>query len=128
MRGDVVALAVAVIIAQSFGTEVTALVDNIIMPLVALIGGQPDFNSIGFNINDTRFGVGALVTAIVSFLIVAAVVFFFVVKPFNMLLQRSKGVPPADPIVKQCPACLSVIPTQATRCAFCTSELSTVAS
>ncbi len=124
LQGDVVSLAVAVIIATAFGAVVKAFSDNLIMPLIALIGGQPNFDTIGFNINDTRFGVGSFLTAVVSFLIVAAIVFFFVVKPVNSLLQRARTEAPADPTVKKCPRCLSDVPVQATRCAFCTSELS----
>jgi large conductance mechanosensitive channel len=123
LRGNVVDLAVAVVVGAAFGAVVTSFVDNIIMPLIAVIGGQPSFDSIGFNINDTRFGVGTFLTALVSFVIIAAVIFFFVVKPLNLLMERAKSEPPADPTVRNCPACLSEVPIAATRCAFCTSDL-----
>jgi large conductance mechanosensitive channel len=123
LRGNVVDLAVAVVVGAAFGAVVTSFVDNIIMPLIAVIGGQPSFDSIGFNINDTRFGVGTFLTALVSFVIIAAVIFFFVVKPLNLLMERSKNEPPTDPTVRKCPACLSEVPIAATRCAFCTSDL-----
>jgi len=123
LRGNVVDLAVAVVVGAAFGAVVTSFVDNIIMPLIALIGGQPSFDDIGFNINDTRFGVGTFLTALVSFLIIAAVIFFFVVKPMNLLLERSRREPTPDPTTRKCPACLSEVPIAATRCAYCTSDL-----
>ncbi len=123
MRGNVVDLAIAVVLGTAFGAVVTAFVEQLIMPLIAVIGGQPNFDSVGFNINDTRFGVGVFLTAVVSFVIIAAVVFFFVVKPMNTLSMRSNRQAPADPTLRNCPACLSNVPIAATRCAFCTSEL-----
>ena len=123
LQGNVVSLAVAVIIAQAFGAVVTSLSENLIMPLIALFGGKPDFSSIAFTINKTTFGVGAFLTAVVSFLIVAAIVFFFVVKPVNALIERTRKEPPADPTLTKCPACTSEISAAATRCPFCTSEV-----
>ena len=123
LRGNVVDLAVAVVIGAAFGAVVTSLVDNLIMPLIALIGGQPDYTEIGFTINDTFFGVGAFLTAVISFLIIAVVIFFFVVKPINFLLERAKREPTPDPTTTRCPACLSEVPIGATRCAYCTSDL-----
>ena len=123
MRGNVVDLAVAVVLATAFTAVVTAFVDSVITPLIALIGGQPDLTGIGFDIGDTNFPIGDFLTAAVSFIIVAAVVFFFVVKPLNTLMQRMKNEPPSDPTERQCPACLSDVPVAATRCKFCTSDL-----
>jgi large conductance mechanosensitive channel len=123
LRGNVVDLAVAVVIGAAFGAVVTSLVDNLVMPLIALIGGEPDYTSIGFTINDTYFGVGAFLTSVISFIIIAAVIFFFVVKPINTLLERAKREPTPDPTTTKCPACLSEVPIGATRCAFCTSDL-----
>ena len=123
LRGNVVDLAVAVVIGAAFGAVITSLVDNLIMPLIALIGGQPDYSDIGFTINDTYFGVGAFLTALISFLIIATVIFFFVVKPVNLLMERAKREPTPDPTTTKCPACLSEVPIGATRCAFCTSDL-----
>lgn len=123
LRGNVVDLAVAVVIGAAFGTVVTAFVEHLIMPLIALIGGQPNFDAIGFKISDTRFGVGNFLTALVAFVIIAAVIFFFVVKPINTLLERAKREPTPDPTTRHCPACLSEVPIGATRCAYCTSDL-----
>jgi large conductance mechanosensitive channel len=123
LRGNVVDLAVAVVIGAAFGAIVTSIVDNLITPLIAAIGGQPDFSEIGFKINGSQFNVGLVINAILSFLIIAAVIFFFVVKPMNMLVQRATAAPPADPTERKCPFCLSDVPVEATRCKFCTSEL-----
>jgi len=90
LRGNVVDLAVAVVIGAAFGAVVTSLVENIITPLIAAIGGQPDFSDLAFTINGSRFGYGAFINAVVSFLIIAAAVFFLVVKPLNALLARRK--------------------------------------
>lgn len=123
LRGNVVDLAVAVVIGAAFGAVVTSFVDNLIMPLIALIGGQPDFSSIGFTISDTYFSVGNFLTALVSFLIIATVIFFFVVKPINLLLERANREPTPDPTTWKCPYCYSEVSIGATRCAFCTSEI-----
>ena len=123
LRGNVVDLAVAVVIGSAFGAIVTSLVDNLITPLIAAIGGQPDFSEIGFTINGSRFNVGLFINALVAFLIIAAVVFFFVVKPMNLLVSRATAAPPADPTERKCPFCFSDVPVEATRCKFCTSEL-----
>lgn len=122
LRGNVVSLAVAVIIGAAFTNIVTALTDHIIMPIIAAFGGQPDFSAIGFHINNSYFGVGSLINAVINFLIVAAIVFFVVVKPMNALLDRNKAT--EDPTTTECPYCLSEVPIAASRCAHCTSELS----
>lgn len=121
LRGNVVSLAVAVIIGAAFTTIVTAVTENIIMPIIAAVGGQPDFSAIGFTINGSYFGVGNLLNAVINFLIVAAVVFFVIVKPMNMLIERGKKV--EDATTKSCPYCLNDVPLAATRCGHCTSEL-----
>lgn len=121
LRGNVVSLAVAVIIGAAFTNIVTALTDYIIMPIIAAFGGQPDFSEIGFSINNSYFGVGSLLNAIINFVIVAAVVFFVIVKPMNALLAR--GEKPADPTTAPCPYCKTDIAIGATRCPNCTSEL-----
>lgn len=123
LRGNVVSLAVAVIIGAAFTAIVTAVTENIIMPIIAAVGGQPDFSAIGFTINESYFGVGNLLNAIINFLIVAAVVFFLIVKPMNSLMARGKKV--EDPTTKSCPYCLNDVPLAATRCGHCTSELGT---
>lgn len=122
LRGNVVMLAVAVIIGTAFTDIVNALSEFIIMPIIAAFGGQPDFSSIGFEINGSHIGIGAFLNAVIAFLIIALIVFFMIVKPMNTLLDRTKKV--EDPTTKDCPYCLSEIPIAATRCAHCTSELS----
>jgi large conductance mechanosensitive channel len=124
LRGNVVDLAVAVVIAAAFGAVVTAFVENLITPLIAAVGGQPDFSEISFTINDSEFGIGNFINKVIGFVIVAAVIFFLVVKPMNLLLERSRRQATPDPTTTKCPACLSEVPVAATRCAFCTSELS----
>ena len=126
LRGNVIDLAVAVVIGAAFGAVVTALVEDFITPLIAAIGGQPDFSTLDFKINDSVFMYGHFINALISFLIVAAVIFFFVVKPMNLLLARYKSAPPEPTPTKQCPECMSDIPVAARRCAFCTSDVSAV--
>jgi len=124
LRGNVIDLAVAVVIGAAFGAVVKAFVENLITPLIAAIGGQPDFSAIAFTINGSKFGIGAFINAAVSFLIIAAVIFFFVVMPMNKLLERTRRQPTTpDPTTFKCPSCLSEIPIGARRCAFCTQEV-----
>ena len=120
LRGNVVDLAVVVVIGAAFGAVVTALVKSLINPLIALVVGKPDFNGISYTIRGTVFPVGEFITALVSFLLIAAAVYFFVVTPINALIARTRKAPaPADPTTKKCPECLSEIPIDARRCAFC---------
>ena len=122
LRGNVLDLAVAVVIGAAFGAVVTALVKDLLTPLIAAIAGKPDFSSIQFEVHGSRFLIGDFVNAVVSFLLIAAAVYFFVVLPVNSLLARiHRGDEPPDPTTKQCPECLSTIPLAAKRCAFCTS-------
>ena len=123
LRGNVVMLAVAVIIGTAFTDIVNAFSEHIIMPLIAAIGGQPDFSDIGFSINGAHFGIGSFLNAIIAFLIIAAIVFFAIVKPMNLLLERTEKKEEAT--TKQCPYCLEEVPLAATRCGHCTSDLST---
>ncbi len=123
LRGNVIDLAVAVVIGAAFGAVVTAFVENLITPLIAAIGGQPNFAEIDFTINGSTFGIGLFLNALISFVIIAAVIFFFVVKPVNLLIERARREPTPDPTTRKCPACLSEVPIAATRCAFCTSDL-----
>lgn len=127
LRGNVVDLAVAVIIGAAFGAVVTALVEDFVTPLIAAIGGQPDFSALDFTVNDSTFKYGHFLNAVISFVIIAAVIFFFVVLPINALIARSRKQPPADPTTQKCPECLSEIPLAARRCAFCTSEIAAAA-
>ena len=121
LRGNVVELAVAVVIAVAFGLVVTAFVKDLVTPLVAALFGKPDFGALSFTINNSKFLYGDFINAVVSFLIVAAVIYFFVVVPYTALLARSRKEPPADPTTKKCTECESEIPIGARRCAFCTS-------
>ena len=121
LRGNVVDLAVAVIIATAFGVVVKSATTDLIMPVLAAIGGQPDFRGLDFTINDATFRYGNFITEVISFVILAAIIFFFVVKPVNWLLARSRNEPPADPTTMKCPDCLSEIPLEAKRCRYCTS-------
>jgi large conductance mechanosensitive channel len=123
LRGNVVDLAVAVVIGAAFGALVTALVADFITPLIAAIGGQPDFSGLTFTINESVFRYGDFLNALISFLIIAAVIFFFVVKPLNTLMTRFKPETPVDQPTRACPECLSDIPVPARRCAFCTAEV-----
>jgi large conductance mechanosensitive channel len=124
MRGNVLDLAVAVVIGAAFGAVVTALVKDLITPIIAAIVGKPDFSNIFFDVNGSRFLIGDFINAVVSFLLIAAAVYFFVVLPVNTLMARIKrGEVPPDPTSKKCPECLSEVPIAARRCAFCTSSL-----
>jgi large conductance mechanosensitive channel len=121
LRGNVLELAVAFVIGIAFTAVVTSLVDDLLMPVIAMIFGEPDFSGLDFTINDAIFRYGAFITSVVSFVLIAAAVFFFVVKPANMLMQRMRTEPTPDPTTRKCPECLSEIPLAARRCAFCTA-------
>src|SRR5271157_399389 len=122
LRGNVVDLAVAVVIGGAFGAVVTALVKDLITPLIAAIGGKPDFSALAFTVNGSKFPIGDFLNAAVSFLLVSAGVYFLVVAPMNALAaRRRRGEAPPDPTTRKCPECLSEIPIAAKRCAFCTS-------
>jgi len=124
LRGNVVDLAVAVVIGAAFGGIVTALVKDLITPLIAAVGGQPDFSAITFTVNGSKFPIGDFVNAVVSFLMIAVAVYFFVVAPVNALTARiNRGEAPPDPTTKKCKECLSEVPIAARRCAFCTSPI-----
>jgi large conductance mechanosensitive channel len=123
LRGNVVDLAVGVVIGAAFGTVVTALVTDLLTPFIAAIVKVPNFSDLTFTINGSRFMYGNLINAIISFLLVAAAIFFFVVKPINMLIARSHKEPPTDPTTKKCPECLSEIPIDAKRCSHCAQPL-----
>jgi len=110
-----------VVIGVAFGVVITAFVKDLITPLIAALGGQPDFASLYFTINKSKFLYGDFIDALLAFLIIAAVIYFFVVVPYTAMLARSRKEPPADPTTKKCTECLSEIPKDARRCAFCTS-------
>jgi large conductance mechanosensitive channel len=124
LRGNVIDLAVAVVMGGAFGAVVTALVKDLITPLIAAIFGKPDFSGLLFTVNGSKFMLGDFINAMVSFLLISAAVYFFVVLPVNTIMARIKrGEAPPDPTTKQCPECLSAIPIAARRCAFCTQEV-----
>ncbi len=108
---------------SAFGAVVNALVADFITPLIGAIGGEPDFSALDFTINDSTFRYGDFINNLLSFLIIAAVVFFFVVVPVNKLMEMRKTEKPIDTTIKECQFCLSSIPAAAKRCAFCTSEV-----
>ena len=120
LRGNVVDLAVAVVIGAAFGAVVTSLVQNVIMPIIGAFGGKPSFDQYWWTINGSQIKIGTFLTALVAFVILAAVIFFFVVKPVNWLMSRRAQ---EDPDTKQCPECDSAIPVKARRCPECTTRL-----
>ena len=123
LRGNLVDLAVAVVIGTAFAVVVSALVADLVTPLIAAVGGKPDFSELSFTINGSVFRYGHFLNALLTFLIVAAVMFFLVIKPVNALLARRRTEPPTDEPTRDCPECLSEIPTGARRCAFCTAAV-----
>lgn len=128
LRGNVVDLAVGVVIGAAFGAVVTEFVKDLLTPFIAAIVGKPDFSAFFFEINGSKFLYGNFVNAVISFILIAAAVYFFIVVPMNKLVEWSRKTPaPADPTTKKCPECLSEIPIDARRCAHCTSVLSATA-
>ncbi len=123
LRGNLVDMAVGIVIGVAFTAVVTALVGDLVTPLLAAIGGSPDFSSLTFTINKSHFLYGSFINAALSFVLIAAVIFFLVVKPVNALVARTRRDGPADPTTRSCPECLSEIPLAARRCAFCTAEV-----
>jgi len=124
LRGNVVDLAVAVVVGGAFGAVVNGLVKDMITPLLGALGGQPDFSRLAFTLNGSRFMYGEFLNAVVSFLLVASALFFLVVQPINHLQTRmARRKTPEEPSERKCPECLSEIPKAATRCKFCTAKL-----
>jgi len=122
LRGNVVDLAVGIVIGVAFGAVVTALVADLITPIIAAIIGKPDFSSLTFTINGSVFRYGSFLNALIAFISIAAAVFFFVVKPMNVLMERRhRGADADDSETRPCTECLSEIPREARRCAFCAS-------
>jgi large conductance mechanosensitive channel len=127
MRGNVIDLAVAVVIGAAFGAVITSFVTNIITPLIAAIVGKPDFSALNLNVNGAVISYGIFLNALISFLLIAGAVYFFMVSPMNAWNARqARNTVPADPTSKKCPECLSEIPIAARRCAFCTSSVAGV--
>lgn len=123
LRGNVIDLAVAVIIGGAFGAIVNALVKDLITPFIAALGGKPNFSGIYFTINNSRFMIGDFFNALVSFLIIATVIYFFIVVPMNKVMTSIKRGEKVDPTEKTCPECLSLIPIKAKRCKYCTAVI-----
>ncbi len=123
LRGNVIDLAIAVVIGAAFGAVVAAFVKDLLTPLIAAIAGKPDFSAWTFTVNGSQFLIGDFVNALVSFVLIAAAVYYFVVLPVNAIISRSRREPPPDPTTKKCPECLSEIPIEARRCAHCTQPV-----
>ena len=128
-RGNVVDLAVAVVMGAAFGAVVSSLVANIFTPLIAAIFGKPDFSALSVTINNSQILYGTFINAVISFLLIAIAVYFFIAAPMNAYIERrNRGQAPADPTTKKCPECLSEIPIAARRCAFCTTVVGPASS
>ncbi len=123
LRGNVIDLAVGVVMGAAFGTVVSALVKDLLTPLIGAIFKAPNFSGLSFAVNGSKFLYGDFINALVAFLLVSVSVYFFVITPVNMLTAKMRKGPPAGPDTKKCPECLSNIPFDAKRCAFCTSQL-----
>jgi large conductance mechanosensitive channel len=126
LRGNVIDLAVAFVVGAAFAALAQAAVADLLTPLVAAVFGQPDFSALSFTINGSTFRYGHFLNVLIAFVTVAFVVFFFVVKPINRLTELSRRRESPDPSTRKCPECLSEIPIDARRCAFCTSEVAPV--
>src|SRR4029079_6696305 len=123
LRGNLVDLAVGIVIGFAVAAVVTALVGDLVTPLIAAIGGKPDFGNLSFTINKSHFLYRDFINALITFVIIAAVIFFLVVKPVNALMRRYRTEPDVEQTTKDCPLCLSSIPIAASKCAFCTADL-----
>ena len=124
LRGNLVDTAVGIVIGLAFAAVISSLVADLVTPLIAAIFGKPDFANLSFTINSSVFHYGAFINALISFVLVAIVLFFTVVKPVNAMRARRES---PDPTTRECPECLSEIPVEAHRCAFCTTEFSAAA-
>lgn len=123
MKGNVVDMAVGVVIGVAFGNVVTALVKDMVTPIIGAFGGTPDFSGIVFTINKSKFMAGDFINSLISFLIIAVVIYFVVVLPMNKMMEKMQSGKSVDPSEKSCPECLSLIPIKAKRCKFCTAVL-----
>jgi large conductance mechanosensitive channel len=124
LRGNVLDLAVAVVMGGAFGAVVTALVKDLLTPLIAAVAKMPDFSALAIEVNGSKFLIGDFVNSLISFLLIAVAVYLFVIMPVNALMARlNRGEAPPDPTTKKCPECLSDVAIAAKRCAFCTSAL-----
>lgn len=123
LRGNVVDLAVGVVVGAAFGTVVNALVKDLLTPLIAALVKAPDFSGLSFTLNGSQFLYGDFINALISFFLVASAVFFFVIKPMNLLVSRSRKEAAPATTIKKCPECQSDIPLSARRCAHCAQPL-----
>ena len=123
LRGNLVDMAVGIVIGLAFAAVITALVADLITPLIAAIGGKPNFANLSFAVNHSHFLYGAFINALITFLIIAAVIFFLIVKPVNALMARRRTETAVDAATQKCAHCLSEIPVGATVCAFCTRDV-----
>lgn len=123
LRGNVVDLAVGVVIGAAFNAVTSSFVSGLVTPFIAAIVKAPDFSNLFFTINGSKFLYGNFFNALISFILISAVVFFFVIKPINFLVSRSKKDIPSNPTTKKCPECLSEIPLEAKRCSHCTQPV-----
>jgi large conductance mechanosensitive channel len=123
LRGNVIDLAVGVAIGAAFGGVVTSFTKNLLMPIIAIPGSKADFSAYDFSIRHATFRYGAFINDVISFVLIAAAIFFLVVRPINMLFARRKTEPDVLSTTRDCPYCLSSIPIAASRCAFCTADV-----
>jgi len=124
LRGNVLDLAIAVVVGAAFTGIVSAFVKDLLTPLLAALGGKPDFSALYFTINNSKFMIGDFINSVVNFLIIATLIFFVLVKPLNWLFSlRKQDILPPNPNTRECPYCISEIPIKATRCAYCTAEV-----
>ncbi len=123
LRGNVVDLAIAVVIGVAFAAVVAALVKDIITPIIGIFGGLPDFSTWSFTINGSKFMIGDFINAVLAFVVLALIIYFLVVLPMEKMKERYQPAPAAPETTRECPYCLSKIPQAASRCAFCTAEV-----
>jgi large conductance mechanosensitive channel len=126
LRGNLIELAVAIVIGVAFTDVIKAVVDDLFTPLIAAVFGKQDFSNLTFTINDSVFRYGHFFNQLFAFITVAIVIFFLVIKPTNMLMARMRKEPPPDPTLRKCPQCMESIPSAASRCKYCTSEVEPV--
>jgi len=126
LRGNVVDMAVGIVIGAAFGTVIASFVKDLMTPFIAAVVRAPDFSKIAFTLNGSKFMIGNFLNGLISFVLIAAVVYFGIVLPVNKLVERAKG--PVVPTTRPCSECLSEIPLAARRCAHCTSPVAPVAS
>ncbi len=122
-KGNVVDMAVGVVIGVAFGNVTTAFIKDLVTPLIGALGGNPDFSAIYFTVNGSKFMIGDFLNVLISFLTIAAVIYFGVVMPMSKILKKMEAGKTQDPTEKACPECLSLIPIKARRCKFCTASV-----